>query len=155
MIVEQNFLVHIGVNNMTQRVLIVDDDPRVLQSLMVSLSLLGNFEVVGASDGAEGLQKAVEGDFDCLVVDVKMPELNGYQLVQALRGDPLTADLPLIVLTALPQEQEQMKGFSSGADFFLVKPVISSDLIKIIQSAILISKEQREQNLRILAEEQE
>src|SRR5260370_17534145 len=84
----------------TYKVLIVDDNPNLLSIITDSLLELGDFQVVTAADGAEGLAAFYAEHPDCLVIDVKMPGLAGYQLVRAIRGDPETAGTPLLILTA-------------------------------------------------------
>ncbi|MBA3827234.1 MAG: response regulator [Ktedonobacterales bacterium] len=91
---------------------------------------------------------------DCIVVDVRMPGLDGYQVVRALRGDPTTADIPLIILTALIQDREHFRGLASGADEFLVKPIMPSQLIPIIHQVIRRSQADRQKALRALAEQE-
>lgn len=83
------------------RVLLVDDNPDLLDSLAFALRTLGGFRVDTATDGADGLGRAIEIMPHCVIIDVKMPAIDGYQLVRALRGDPATASIPLIVLSAL------------------------------------------------------
>jgi CheY-like chemotaxis protein len=82
-----------------------------------------------------------------------MPELDGTQLTRALRGDPKTADVPIIILTAYAQEQNRRLGELSGADFYLAKPVKPSELAVKIREAIAITAEQRMARLRRLAGE--
>lgn len=125
-------------------VLIVEDNPDLLELLMLSLPALGPFHVSGASDGLAGLTQFEELHPDCVVVDVRMPELNGYQFVRILRGDPRTATTPLIILTALTQERDQFTGLASGADTFLTKPILPSDLAQAIQQAIARTLEERQ-----------
>jgi DNA-binding response OmpR family regulator len=136
-------------------VLIVDDDAPLLESLSFALRTLGGFRVETASDGAEGLHKAIEVHPDCMIVDVMMPELNGYQLVRALRGDPATAGIPLVILSALLQETDQVLGMYSGADQYLTKPVKPQHLIEAIRQAIALSEDERTQRMRTLAEQGE
>ena len=90
---------------------------------------------------------------DCVVIDVMMPGIDGFQLAHALRGDPETAEIPLVMLTALAQEENRLAGLLSGADRYLVKPVRIPDLIEAIQAAIATSRAEREHTLRELAEE--
>src|SRR5215475_9336046 len=104
----------VGDNRYT--VLVVDDDPDLLQLLTDGLELLGNFTVVSATDGMQGLERFFEVRPDCMIIDVKMPGLDGYQLVRALRGDPESAATPLIILTAMAQDQNRMAGLVSGVD---------------------------------------
>ncbi|HEU5370538.1 MAG TPA: response regulator [Ktedonobacterales bacterium] len=135
-------------------VLIVDDNPLLLEFMQDVLQEMGDFTVVTASNGVEGLEQFYQTRPDCAVIDVKMPGLTGYQLVRALRGDPETAQTPLILLTALAQDTEQFAGLAAGADQYLRKPIDPLDLVQAIQHAIQISDDQRQQRFQLLAEEQ-
>jgi DNA-binding response OmpR family regulator len=132
-------------------VLIVDDDPDLLQLLTDGLELLGKFTVVRAENGEQGLERFFETKPDCVIIDVVMPELDGFQLVQALRGDPDSAQTPLIILTALAQDKNRFTGEAVGADQYLVKPVTPNELIDAVRKAATISAAQRLQRLQKLA----
>jgi two-component system, cell cycle response regulator len=134
------------------RILLVDDNPNLLQLMVHSFQLLGDYEVITAENGIEGLERVQEAHPDCIVIDVKMPGLNGYQLVRALRGDPATTYIPLIMLTAMVQEKDRYEGLASGADRYLVKPIKPLALVTAIQEAIRISEEERARNFQSLAE---
>ena len=137
-------------------VLIVDDSQALLGAFVLGLPLVGPFEVMTASNGAEGLELYFANPVrppDCVVIDIKMPGLDGYQLVRGLRGDPQSKDTPLIILTALAQDQDRLAGLLSGADRFLVKPVLPSELAAVIQEVCLISDEERVRGLRKLVED--
>ncbi len=134
-----------------RRVLVIDDDPALLTALAEGLELVGGYEVVAASDGASGLEHFFSFHPDCVVVDVRMPGLNGYQFVRALRGDPETAQTPIIVLSALVQDHEQLAGLLSGADAYLTKPVKITDLVRVIDEAIILTSDERALHLRRLS----
>ncbi|HEY7346920.1 MAG TPA: response regulator [Ktedonobacterales bacterium] len=134
-------------------VLVVDDDPDLLQLLTDGLELLGHFSVVGAENGIQGLEQFFEIRPDCMVIDVMMPGLDGYQLMKALRGDPESAATPLIMLTALDQDKNRFAGLASGADHYLIKPVTPRKLVKSVQQAIAMSAGERSQRLQVLAQE--
>lgn len=137
------------------RVLVVNDSDDLLAAVTFALRTLGGFVVETASDGAEGLQKAVELHPDCVVIDVVMPELNGIQLVRALRGDPATAEIPLVILSALIQESDYARGMYAGADQYLTKPTKPQDLVDAIRRAIALSDAERQERMRALAEDGE
>lgn len=135
-----------------RRVLVVDDDPALLTALTEGLELVGGYEVIAACDGATGLERFFTAQPDCVVVDVRMPGLNGYQFVRALRGDPETAQAPVIVLSALVQDHEQLAGLLTGADAYLTKPVKIVDLVMTIDEAVRLTAEERARRTRHLAE---
>jgi len=115
-----------------KKVLLIDDDRDLLPSMVMLLEELSDFTIVTADNGLKGLERIVSERPDCVVVDVRMPQLNGYQLVQTLRGDPDTADVPLIILSALVQERDQWIGLAVGVDRYLTKPVSAEELIATI-----------------------
>lgn len=137
----------------THTVLLIDDNVELLRALERSLTLMSNMRVVTAQDGAEGLEQFFTVHPDCVVIDVRMPELDGYQLVRALRGDPASASTPLIILTAMAQERDRMAGLAAGSDIYLVKPVRPQDLMDAIEQALNVTDEQRLQRRQALLDD--
>jgi DNA-binding response OmpR family regulator len=135
-------------------VLVVDDNIELLQLLTDTLQMLGRFTVVSAEDGIQGLQRYFEIRPDCMVIDIMMPGLDGYQLVKALRGDRDSAQTPLIFLTALAQDKDRFTGFAIGADQYLVKPVKPQELVAAVHQAIAVGEMERRQRQRALFEQQ-
>jgi two-component system alkaline phosphatase synthesis response regulator PhoP len=137
-------------------VLVVDDDHDLLQLLTDGLELIGHFNVIPASNGIEGLEQFFEVHPDCMIIDVKMPGLDGYQLVRALRGDAESAETPIIMLTALAQEQQQFAGLALGADQYLVKPVTPRELVEAVRRAVMIGEKERHVRMeQLLAQSEE
>ena len=134
-------------------VLVVDDDPDLLQALTDALELLGDYTVVSATDGIQALERCYETRPDCMSIDVKMPGLDGYQRVRALRGDPETASIPLIILSALAQEQNQFAGLALGADEYLVKLASVYDVVAAVQRVIVIGAAERQRQMETLLEQ--
>jgi two-component system alkaline phosphatase synthesis response regulator PhoP len=135
----------------TATVLVVDDNEDLLASVSLALKTLGKFRVLVAHDAIEGLEKAVNDQPDCMVIDVKMPEIDGLQLLRALRGDQATAHIPLVVLSALVQPLDERAGMYAGADQYLPKPTKPAVLVEAIRRAIALTDEERQRRLWDLA----
>ena len=134
-------------------ILIVDDNPELIQLLTDVLEKLGRFRVVSAEDGIQGIERYFEVRPACMIIDIMMPGLDGYQLVKALRGDPDSARTPLIFLTALAQDRQRFAGFASGVDQYLVKPVTPRELVAAVQRALTEGDTERRQRLQELFEQ--
>ncbi len=137
------------------RVLLIDDNQDLIDVLAEGLTNQGEFDVFTALDGFAGLMASVESQPDCIVIDVKMPQLDGYQVVRALRGDPATANIPLLILTALPQDRERFTGLASGVDTFLRKPLTPLELAREVRATVLITPEERLRRLVSFAQQQD
>ena len=109
-------------------VLIVEDDPVILRLLEVNFELEG-LEVLLAEDGAAGLELAKERRPDLVVTDIMMPKLSGIELVESLKADPLTAHIPIILLSAKAQTADLKAGMDAGADDYVTKPFEPLDLL--------------------------
>lgn len=133
-----------------QTLLVIDDDPGILANLAFGLRLEG-YRVLTASNGEDGLVQAFEQQPDCIVLDVKMGSFSGHHVARAIRGDPKTQAIPLVMLSALKQAKEVFAGQASGADYYLVKPVSIAELIHTIKRAIATSQAERGERLANLA----
>lgn len=120
---------------MKKKVLIVDDDPSIVEVLKIRLKASG-FDPISAANGKEGLKKASEEHPELIILDVIMPEMNGFETCQNLKKDPKTRDIPVIMLTSLSKEKDLDKGLEKGADCFITKPFNSEDLMFEIKTAI-------------------
>lgn len=110
------------------RVLIVDDDPEIMDWLYLDLQLSG-YTVDYATDGHVGLQKAQQEKYDCIILDVMMPRIDGFQVCSQLRQNPAIKDVPILLLTAKGTLEDKIVGFNSGADDYLVKPFDIQELL--------------------------
>lgn len=106
------------------RILAVDDEPNILELLKVFLEAEGSNEVVTAPSGAVALKliEQADVDFDCVLLDIQMPEMNGITLCEAIRALPDYAHVPIIMLTAMSQKTYIDKAFSVGATDYVTKP---------------------------------
>ena len=134
-------------------ILVVDDNHQLIEFLTDALEELGDFEVVTATDGAQGLERYYDTHPDCVVVDVRMPGIDGYQLVRALRGDPNSSSTSLIILSALVQDKDKIAGLLAGADLYLVKPVDPLELTQAIQRLLQQSEAIRRQHQQALLDD--
>ena len=120
-------------------VLVVDDDPVILKLLEVNFEMEG-FQVVRASDGAEGLERARAVRPDIVVLDVMMPRMTGYEVAKALREDDGTAHIPLIFVTARAQSSDVERGLELGVDDYVTKPFDPLDLIARVNTLLARSQ---------------
>lgn len=135
------------------KVLVVDDNADLRALVAESLRKLGGFTVMTAENGVEGLERFFEEQPDCVVIDVKMPGLDGYQLVRALRGDSASSATPLVILSAMVQDKDRLGGFLSGVDEYLVKPVSPPDLVHTIRQVMGRTDKERRQRLQALLDD--
>ncbi|MBA3268311.1 MAG: response regulator [Acidimicrobiia bacterium] len=117
------------------RVLVVDDDPVILELLRINFEIEG-FEVISASDGQEGLERATTDHPDVILSDIMMPRLDGLQLLTRLKDDPATADLPVVLLSAKAQKAEVDEGLALGADDYVTKPFDPLELLDRVNAAL-------------------
>src|SRR5260370_42382967 len=89
-----------------KKVLVIDDNPTIVELIKYAVNLQGTYQMIVAYDGAQGLEQIYAEQPDCVIIDVKMPRLDGYQLVRCLRGDARTAEIPLIILSALTRTED-------------------------------------------------
>lgn len=113
------------------RVLVVDDEAYILNILDFSLGAEG-FDVVTATNGEEAVNRARQLRPDLIVLDVMMPVLDGYETCRALKRDPSTKEIPIILLTAKTRDVDKRLGFEVGAVDYIIKPFSPSRLIERI-----------------------
>ena len=111
---------------MKKKILIVEDDERIAKTISKGLGEKG-FETEIAFDGKIGLKLAISGEFDLIILDLNLPELNGYQVAEGLRNSGF--QIPILMLTALGETEDKLEGFDKGADDYLVKPFDFRELL--------------------------
>jgi len=120
----------------SKRILIVEDDPSVLRATSYILEKEG-YEVISAQNGLEGLKKARESNPDLLLLDVMLPGIDGFEICHSLRGEPKTADLPILMFSAKGQESDKATGLKVGADEYITKPVDREVLLSKVAAWLL------------------
>jgi DNA-binding response OmpR family regulator len=117
------------------KVLAVDDECDLL--LIIKTALMGEgFDVVTASNGPDALALAEDEKPDCILLDVMMPEMNGFEVLQCLRGNEKTERIPVIMLTGVSDKEKIRDALSSGIDYYIVKPFQLHDLVQKVKLAI-------------------
>lgn len=120
---------------MPEKILVVDDDFETISFLNILLSRQG-YQVIPAKNGAEGLKAAHDEHPDLIVLDVMMPDLDGFEVARKLRATPDTAAIPILMFTAKSQINDKVAGYAAGVDFYLTKPVHPLELQANIRSML-------------------
>jgi len=130
-----------------RRVLIADDNADMRQYLARLLS--ERYDVVTVADGQLALESICEHAPDLVLSDIMMPNLDGFGLLQALRSDPATNTIPVILLSARAGEESRVEGIDAGADDYLIKPFSARELLARVQTHLELSRVRRESNERL------
>ena len=106
---------------MNNKILVVDDDSAINELIKVNLEL-GGYKVVQAFDGIKGFALCKQEKPSLVILDVMMPEVDGFTVAQRIRKNEETKNIPILMLTALSELDDKVKGFNIGVDDYLVKP---------------------------------
>jgi DNA-binding response OmpR family regulator len=117
---------------MAKRVLVAEDEPNIVESISFLLERAG-FEVLVEMDGRSALEVAKRNDLDVLILDVMLPELDGYEVLRQLRADDRLKDLPILMLTAKGQREDRETALESGANLFMIKPFANAEIVAAVQ----------------------
>lgn len=117
------------------KIMVVDDSPTDKEQLKRALKRAGH-EVLEAGTGADAIELVRQFKPDCVVMDVVMPGINGFQATRTLAHDPVTAKIPIIVVSAKNQETDRLWAMRQGARDYLIKPVKEADLLAKINAAL-------------------
>lgn len=113
--------------------LLVVDDEAQIRSVLREYSILYNYNVTEACNGLDAIKLASKQDFDCIIVDIMMPGLDGYQTIKEIKK---IKDIPVIVLSARGEEYDKILGFELGIDDYVVKPFSPKEVMARIQAVI-------------------
>lgn len=102
------------------KVLLIEDEPEVLELYRLKLTL-DEYDVVTATNGKEGLKKAVDENPELIFLDIKMPEMDGFEVLKKLRSDTKTKNIPVVILSNFDEQDMIEKGLSLGANEYLIK----------------------------------
>jgi len=132
---------------MTARILVVDDIPANVRLLEVRL-LAEYFEVLTATNGLDAIETCENGKVDVVLLDVMMPDMDGFEVCRRLKSDPATSHIPVVMITALDQVSDRVRGLEAGADDFLTKPVNDLQLMTRVKSLVRLKTLTDELRLR-------
>src|SRR5215472_16247033 len=131
---------------MSARVLVVDDLVPNVKLLAAKLQA-EYFDVITALSGAEALEKVAQSPPDLILLDVMMPGMDGFEVCQRLKSDPKTTHIPIVMVTALSDTENRVRGLEAGADDFLTKPV--NDIALFARARSLIRLKRMMEELRV------
>lgn len=132
---------------MTARILVVDDVPANVKLLEVRL-LAEYFDVLTATNGVDAIETCENGKVDVVLLDVMMPDMDGFEVCRRLKSDPATSHIPVVMITALDQVSDRVRGLEAGADDFLTKPVNDLQLMTRVKSLVRLKMLTDELRLR-------
>jgi signal transduction histidine kinase len=135
-------------------ILVVDDEPDVARIMSINLEMKG-YGVRTAFGGRQALEEVKRKKPDCILLDIMMPEIDGWEVMRVLKNDPDTADIPVIVVTARSTDVDQIKGFSGGAVEYVTKPFDPGELTSYVARALkprdeVVEEERRKDRIRKL-----
>ena len=117
------------------RILVIDDDPAISELVAVNLEMAG-YDVSQAEDGIKGQALALQLLPDLIMLDLMLPKVDGFTVCQRLRRNDRTAEIPVLMLTALSQTQDKVEGFNAGADDYLTKPFEVEEMLARIRALL-------------------
>jgi DNA-binding response OmpR family regulator len=120
-------------------ILVVDDETKNVK-LMEALLLPRGYRVITASNGEEAMQRVSQERPDLILLDVMMPIMDGFETCKRLKDDPETSLIPVVIMTALGQVEDRVKGIEAGADDFLTKPVHRDELLARIHTSLRLKQ---------------
>jgi DNA-binding response OmpR family regulator len=124
------------------RILVVDDEPDVLLLCRMNLEHAGH-QVIEAPDGEQGLLLARKHRPDAVILDLMLPNVDGYEVLRSLNEDPASVDLAVVVLTAKARQEDRVRCLRSGADEFVTKPFSPGSLVDTVEQLLAMEPESR------------
>ncbi|MFP4654932.1 MAG: methanogen output domain 1-containing protein [Methanohalobium sp.] len=121
--------------NSTSKILIVDDEPELVELIA---DYLDEYDTIAAYNGQEAIDKIKSENIDVVLLDVMMPDINGFEVCKNIKNDESIDYIPVLMITALSDQDNKIKGLDSGADDFLTKPVDEEELKARIRSSLRI-----------------
>ncbi|MCX7967570.1 MAG: response regulator [Armatimonadetes bacterium] len=117
------------------KVLVADDDPAIQELIRLNLEVQG-YQVVVASNGVETVRKALSERPDLIILDILMPEMDGYEVMRLLKNSEETSNIPIIVLTAYASDAGALVSWMEGAEGYLAKPFNPDELLMLVERVL-------------------
>jgi len=124
-----------------EKILIIEDEKNIVELLTFNLEQEG-YRVTAAARGDEGLQKAKKEKPDLIILDLMLPEINGFEICKILKDDPQTVQIPIFMLTAKSTEADKVLGLELGADDYLTKPFSPREMLARVKTILRRAREQ-------------
>src|SRR5690606_22765549 len=140
--------------NMAERILVIDDDLDTLRLVGLMLQRQG-YEIIAASNGTQGLEKAINEKPDLILLDVMMPDMDGYEVTRRLRKNPTTSAIPILMFTAKTQIDDKVTGFEVGADDYLTKPTHPTELQAHVRTLLARTPKKKTGEIKLPASDQQ
>jgi len=127
---------------MSKKILVVDDEPAILELERRILVEEGSFEVATAESAQAALDALAEDRFDLILLDVMMPDVNGFDLCRQIKQDPRSKDIPVVFVTAREGGEALLEGYESGGAMFIAKPISVQKLLAIVGTMLKVGPHQ-------------
>jgi two-component system alkaline phosphatase synthesis response regulator PhoP len=124
---------------MAKKILVIEDDPATSRLVDYSLRHEG-YQVISASNGLEGIRKALSESPDLVILDVMLPGVDGFEICHRLRSEPTTAHLPILMFSAKAQEIDKDTAIKVGADDYLTKPAAPAEMVSRVEKLLAKKK---------------
>ncbi len=116
----------------TKKILLVEDEERIRK--IINIIIRGeDIEIDEAEDGAQALEKIKNNDFDLVILDIMIPEIDGFGVLEEIRNTEKTADLPVIIVSARTSDRDILEGLKGGANYYIPKPFEPQELISSLE----------------------
>lgn len=119
-----------------KKVLIIDDEMQFCELVRMNFEMSGKFLVFKAFDGKDGIKKANGVNPDIILLDIMMPKMDGFEVLQVLKQDPKTMEIPIIMLSARSEDAAKIKASEMYSTYYITKPVSADELIAKIEWAL-------------------
>jgi two-component system, OmpR family, alkaline phosphatase synthesis response regulator PhoP len=129
---------------MARKILTCDDEKHIVRLIQVNLERQG-YEVITAYNGAECLERVASDKPDLIVLDVMMPEMTGFEVLEKLKANPETENIPVIMLTARAHDADVLRGWQSGVECYLTKPFNPMELIAFVKRIFSMEDSQNDE----------